>query len=57
MRKNNIEFKLSQIIGSLALSGVAVSDEMKETARKILNKEISVETALDDIRSRHSKNK
>jgi hypothetical protein len=49
-----IEFKVSQITGSLALSGIFVTDEMKNLARKILTEDISVDTAKDTIKIKYT---
>lgn len=49
---NEIEFAVSQITGSLALSGVIVTNEQKEVARKILRKEISAESATQEVLDR-----
>ena len=38
--------------GSLALSGIVVSNEMKEVARKIIRKEISAESATQEVLDR-----
>jgi len=52
LTENEIEFAVSQLTGSLALSGVIVTNEQKEVARKILRKEISAESATQDVLDR-----
>ena len=52
LTENEIEFSVSQITGSLALSGIVVSNDMKEVARKILRKEISAESATQEVLDR-----
>jgi len=52
LTENEIEFSVSQITGSLALSGIVVSNDMKEVARKIIRKEISAESATQEVLDR-----
>jgi hypothetical protein len=52
LTENEIEFAVSQITGSLDLSGIVVSNNMKEVARKILRKEISAESATKEVLDR-----
>jgi hypothetical protein len=54
LTENEIEFSVSQITGSLALSGIVVSNDMKEVGRKILRKEISAESATQEVLDRCS---
>ena len=49
-----IEYKISQISGSLALSGFVATKEMKEIAKKILSREMSIDTATESIKLKHS---
>ena len=49
-----IEDKISQITGSLALSSIIATKEMKDIAKKILNKELSADTAITSIKLKHS---
>lgn len=52
LTENEIEFSVSQITGSLALSGIVVSNDMKEVGRKIIRKEISAESATQEVLDR-----
>lgn len=53
LTEKNVEYRVSQISGSQALSGIVVTDEMKGILRKVISGKITSDTAITSIKLKY----